>query len=106
MVNTASPGRCLVYSYIQERSGLYTQEYQKRSSAHRRCCGAIFASPYSAQTFGCVMLSSRDFRLDPNRRIAIDGRLLRPARLFIAITNYAVWGPDPSCSAERVCRHP
>ena len=48
MVNTASPGRCLVYSYIQERSGLYKQEYRKRSSAHRRCYGALFASPYSA----------------------------------------------------------
>ena len=44
MVNTA---RCLVYSYIQERSGLYTQEYRKRGSAHRRCYGAIFANPSS-----------------------------------------------------------
>ena len=55
MVNTASSGRCLVYSYIQERSGLYKQEYRKRGSAHRRCYGAIFGSPYSAQTFGCVV---------------------------------------------------
>ena len=55
MVNTASPGRCLVYSYIQKRSGLYKQEYRKRSSAHRRCYGTILASPYSAQTFGCVI---------------------------------------------------
>ena len=51
MVTTASPGKCLVYSYVQERSGLYTQEYRKRGSAHRRCYGAIFASSYSAQTF-------------------------------------------------------
>ena len=56
MVNTASPGRCLVYSYIQERNGLY---YRKRGSAHRRCYGAIFASPYSAQTFGCVTYSQK-----------------------------------------------
>ena len=48
MVNMASPGRCLVYSYIQECSGLYTQEYWKRGTAHRRHYGAIFANSYSA----------------------------------------------------------
>ena len=54
MVNTALPGKFLVYSYIREHSGLYMQEYRKRGSAHRRCYGAIFANPYSAQTFDCV----------------------------------------------------
>ena len=70
IVNTASPGRCLVYSYIQDRSGLYTQEYRKRSSAHRRCYGATIASPYSAQSnfwlcLQCVVLAAPGFYLLP-----------------------------------------
>ena len=50
----ASPAWEVFSLFIQVRSGLYKQKYRKRGTSHRRCYGAIFASPYSAQTFGCV----------------------------------------------------
>ena len=78
MVTTASPGKCLVYSYVQERSGLYTQEY---GSAHRRCYGAIFASSYSAQT---SLSGSTRFRSNHACALAFRRLLLRAACYFAA----------------------